>query len=121
MKKILIIDDEPSIVEIISQYAHRLGYPSDSADDGKRAVNLVARNAYWAVFCDLKLPGMDGMEIFEKIKGLSSEFQDRLVLLTGTLLDEAIEDRVNKDHVIVLRKPFNFNGIKEIFNRLESR
>jgi len=119
MKRILIIDDEPNLTEIINAFAGRLGYVSDTAHSGETAMELLTKHDYWAVLCDLKMPGLNGLEIFDKIKAMNSETAKRFVLLTGALIDDKTEDAVTKNHIIIFRKPFNFQGIKDTFALLE--
>jgi len=119
-KHVLLIDDEPNLNEILGQYLHRLGYTSDATTSGDLAVDLLKKNDYWAVFCDLKMPGINGLDLFDKIQCLSEKAL-RFVLLTGAILDSAIEDKVSKQHIVVCRKPFNFENIKQTLRSLESR
>jgi CheY-like chemotaxis protein len=120
MKKILIVDDEPNIAEIIRLFARRLGYSSDAADSGRSAMEKVGSNQYWAVFCDLQMPGLNGMEIYNRVKGLNSDLSDKFVLLTGSMLDQHTEAAIKKNNIRVLRKPFYFEGIKKIISELET-
>ena len=119
LKKLLLIDDEPSLTEILSQFLLRLGYSSDTAPSGNAAVELAAKNQYWAVFCDLKMPGMNGLELFEKIRDLRSDQTRRFVLFTGSILDAESESLVARNRIMVCRKPFNFESIKETLRSLE--
>ena len=121
MKRILIIDDEPNLTEIINAFACRLGYVADTSHSGEEAIELLTKNDYWAVLCDLKMPGLNGLEIFDKIKEVNSETAKRFVLLTGALLDDKTEEAAAKNRIITFRKPFNFQGIKDTFALLEQR
>ncbi|HAM52144.1 MAG TPA: hypothetical protein DCP92_16185 [Nitrospiraceae bacterium] len=119
MKKIFIIDDEPDITEIMSLFADQLGYTADVSPSGDDAVGKILLNDYWAVFCDLKMPGLSGLEIFEHVHPLKPEFWKRFILVTGAILDRETEETVKKKDIMVLRKPFNFETIKALFLQLE--
>jgi CheY-like chemotaxis protein len=119
MKRILIIDDEPTITEIIQRYAARLGYESDIANSGDEAVQLLVRNKYWAVFCDLLMPGMSGLEFFDEVRRLGNGLADRFVLLTGTVLDDHINTAVEYHCIRLFHKPFNFEAISKTIAALE--
>lgn len=121
MKKVLIIDDEPTITEVIEQYAQKLGYASDSVFAGSDAMKKLSDHTYWAVFCDLGLPGQDGLEIFQEIKRNAIDAHHRFVLLTGTIPNTETEELVEQERLIVLRKPFNFRNITQVFGLLEAR
>jgi CheY-like chemotaxis protein len=120
MKKVLIVDDEPNITEIIHFFASRLGYSTDAAHSGKSAMEKVGSNQYWAVFCDLRMPGLNGMEIYDRVRGLNSILSNKFVLLTGTILDQDMEETVTEKKIRVLQKPFCFEGIKSLFSELEA-
>jgi CheY-like chemotaxis protein len=120
LKKILIIDDEPSITEIVGQFSCRLGYSPDFAHSGAEAIEKLKRDCYWAVFCDLLMPGLGGLDVYEKLREFSSRSSRRFVLLTGTVLDEAEHNAVTCNDIIVLHKPFNFEGISRTLLLLEN-
>jgi CheY-like chemotaxis protein len=119
VKTILIIDDEPSIAEIINFYAMEMGYSSDAAHTGNTAIEKIEKNGYWAVLCDYHMPGLNGMEIYDKVKALNSHLSRKFVLLTGTMFDQDIEETVAEERIKVLHKPFHFEGIKRILSELE--
>ena len=120
MKKILIIDDEPSITEIIALYAERLGYASDKAASGDEAVELLQHNNYWAVFCDYLMPGLGGLEIYAKLCDMHNGQYRNFVLLTGTVLDDHVLSVTDRQKIVVFHKPFNFEGIKSTISQLEA-
>ncbi|MGD1075160.1 MAG: response regulator [Thermodesulfovibrionales bacterium] len=119
MKKIFIVDDEPDITEVMTLFADQLGYTTDSSHSGDDAVGKIQRNDYWAVFCDLKMPGLSGLEIFEQVHRLKPELKKRFILVTGAILDKEAEEAVREKEIMVFRKPFNFEAIKALFSRLE--
>jgi DNA-binding response OmpR family regulator len=119
MKRILIIDDEPDITEIITLFADQLGYSADTCHSGDDAIKKFGDTDYWAILCDLKMPGLSGLEIYEKAQELSQELGKRFILVTGALLDKTAEDTVREKNIMCFRKPFNFETIKKLFLRLE--
>jgi len=120
MKKILIVDDEPSIIDILRLFAAQLGYEADAAQSGKAAIEKVSGNQYWAVFCDLQMPGLNGMDIYDQVKELNIALSGKFILLTGSMLDHPTEAKVVAQNIKVLRKPFYFEGVKKIFSDLEA-
>jgi len=119
MKKVLIIDDEPNITEVIDLFAQQIGYMSDAAHSGKSAMERIINNRYWAIFCDLQMPGLNGMEIYDKVKELNTDLSDKFILLTGSVLDQHMEAKVAEQKIRVLQKPFYFESIKKVFFELE--
>ena len=68
--KILIVDDEVKIREVVSEYAKASGYECDQACNGKDAVDMVSRNDYDCVILDIMMPELDGFSACKKIKSI---------------------------------------------------
>ena len=68
MKKLLIVDDEQSIREVVKEYAQLNGYEIDEAADGLQAINMVQDNDYDCVILDVMMPKLDGFSACKQIK-----------------------------------------------------
>ena len=68
MSRILIVDDEIRIREVVKEYASLYGYECDEANDGEEAVNKVKNNDYAVVILDIMMPKLDGFTACKKIK-----------------------------------------------------
>ena len=68
--KILIVDDETKIREVVSEYATASGYECDQACNGRDAVDMVSRNNYDCVILDIMMPELDGFSACKKIKAI---------------------------------------------------
>lgn len=78
--KILIVDDEPSIVEVVTLYLRRAGYDVASANDGTTALRLLTVERPDLVILDLMLPGVDGLEITRRLR---AEGDTPIIMLTA--------------------------------------
>ena len=67
--KILIIDDERSIRNTLKEILEFEGHTVSLAEDGKQGVDAALSESFDAVFCDIKMPGMDGLEVLETLSG----------------------------------------------------
>ncbi|MXM64929.1 response regulator [Streptomyces sp. HUCO-GS316] len=67
--RVLVVDDDPTVAEVVAGYLDRAGYTVDRADDGPTALTRAA--AHWPdlVVLDLMLPGMDGLEVCRRMRG----------------------------------------------------
>lgn len=70
--KILIVDDEIKIREVVSEYAKESGYECDQASNGKDAIDMVAANNYDCVILDIMMPELDGFSACKKIKAIKN-------------------------------------------------
>lgn len=78
--KILVVDDEPSIVEVVSLYLSRAGFQVTVAHDGQMALREMSRELPDLVVLDLMLPGVDGMEITRRLR---AEGDTPIIMLTA--------------------------------------
>ncbi|MFD2617676.1 response regulator [Terrilactibacillus laevilacticus] len=65
---ILVVDDEDRIRKLLKMYLEREGFEIDEAADGEEALNLATEKDYDVILLDLMLPGMDGIEVCEKLR-----------------------------------------------------
>ena len=70
--KILIVDDEIKIREVVSEYAKASGYECDQASNGNDAIDMVAANNYDCVILDIMMPELDGFSACKKIKAIKN-------------------------------------------------
>jgi DNA-binding response OmpR family regulator len=75
---VLVVDDEPTIGEVVSAYLRRAGYDTRVASDGHAALEAVAERAPDLIVLDIMLPGVDGLEVMRRVRGNSA-----VILLTA--------------------------------------
>jgi two-component system, OmpR family, response regulator ResD len=101
---VLVVDDEPTITEVVARYLQRAGYETRVAADGLEALRVAREERPDLVVLDLMLPGMDGLEVMRRLReddGIS------VILLTakGEATDRVIGLRLGADDYVV--KPFS--------------
>ncbi|HXO06706.1 MAG TPA: response regulator transcription factor [Solirubrobacteraceae bacterium] len=105
-RSVLVVDDEPTIAEVVSRYLERAGYRTQVAADGVEALAAVASDRPDLVVLDLMLPGIDGLEVMRRMREQGS---DRIatILLTakGEESDRVVGLRLGADDYVV--KPFS--------------
>ncbi len=100
---ILVVDDEPTIGEVVSAYLQRAGYETRVALDGPSALEAVADRSPDLIVLDLMLPGIDGLEVMRRVRDRTGA----VILLTakGDESDRVIGLRLGADDYVV--KPFS--------------
>ena len=105
---VLVVDDEPTIAEIVARYLDRAGYRTRVARDGREAIELAESERPDLVVLDLMLPWMDGLEVMRRLRERERD-RDRIavILLTakGDESDRVIGLRLGADDYVV--KPFS--------------
>ncbi len=106
---VLVVDDEPTIAEVVSRYLQRAGYRTRIAGDGRAALEAAASQRPDLVVLDLMLPGVDGLEVMRRLRDGREAERDRIavILLTakGEESDRVIGLRLGADDYVV--KPFS--------------
>ena len=103
---ILVVDDEPTIGEVVSRYLQRAGYETRIAVDGPSALAKVEAESPDLVVLDLMLPGIEGLEVMRRIRDRDRE-HTAIILLTakGEETDRIVGLRLGADDYVV--KPFS--------------
>jgi len=114
--KILIVDDNKAILDVLTQVLVRLDYEVVRADNGDQGLDLFLRGPYDTVLTDYDMPGMDGITLAHHIKEISP--QTMVVLMTGHDRAELMEQIEDGKVDLVLCKPFD---MLEIMFNLQPR
>lgn len=88
--KILIIEDDKNLCQILQELLEKNGIKTDIAYDGKEGISLINKNPYAVVVLDLMIPNMSGMAIMEFIK--EAYPNTKVIITTGAVYDEMPED-----------------------------
>ena len=107
--KILIVDDERSIRNSLKEILSDEGYDVDVAEDGATALAMVDKERYNVIFCDIKMPGMDGTEVLHKM--VAEGIDSAIVMISGHGdIDTAVEC-IKKGAFDFIQKPLDLNRI----------
>jgi DNA-binding response OmpR family regulator len=105
-RRVLVVDDEPTIAEVVARYLERAGYSATTAGDGVEALRLAAEHEPDLVVLDLMLPQLDGLEVLQRLHA-DGERRTPVIVLTakGEHDDKLTGLRRGADDYIV--KPFS--------------
>lgn len=115
MTKILIVDDEAKIREMIAKYARHEGFESEQASDGMEAVELCETNDYDLVVMDIMMPNLDGFSAVKEIKKFKPQMPFIMLSALGEEYDRIHGFDVGVDDYVV--KPFSS---KELMMRIHA-
>lgn len=102
---ILLVDDEPSIVQLARLYLERDGFRIESAADGEAALDQIARNHPALVVLDVMLPKLDGFEVCRRLRALQSSPAVLMLTARDEDIDKILGLELGADDY--LTKPFN--------------
>ena len=107
--KILIVDDERAIRNSLKEILTDEGYEVETAEDGTQAVEMADKEKYNVIFCDIKMPGMDGTEVLDKL--IVDGVDSAIVMISGHGdIDTAVEC-IKKGAFDFIQKPLDLNRI----------
>lgn len=109
MPKILVIDDERSIRNTLKDILEYEKYEVDLAEDGAKGLEMIKRTAYDIVLCDIKMPGLDGIDVLEQMVVISPDMPVIMISGHGNI-DTAVES-IKKGAYDFIEKPVDLNRL----------
>jgi excisionase family DNA binding protein len=103
-KRVLVVDDEASIRELLSKTLALAEYDVDTADDGVAALDRMRSLAYDLLIADLKMPGMDGLTLIRQARQIKANLP--IIIITGYSSESSAIEAVNLGVDGYLTKPF---------------
>ena len=120
MEKILVVDDERGLREVLSIMLKRAGYAVIEATDGEEAIGHITKEIFDLVITDLRMPKADGMEVLKAVKSSSPETV--VLVITAFATADSAVDAMKQGAYDYLTKPFQVDEVQLIIrNALEKR
>ena len=109
MSKILIVDDEAAIRSALKEVLEYEGFTISEAADGESALKMVLKESFDLIFCDIKMPKLDGLDFLSELK--KEEIQVPVVMITGHgTIDTAVE-AIKRGAYDFIQKPLDLNRV----------
>ena len=105
MLRVLVVDDEPAIVEGLEAFLTRIGYAVRTACDGTTALQAVQAERPDVVLLDLRMPGTSGLEVLRCIREIDQDL--KVILLSGFLDEETRQLALDLGAPLCLPKPMD--------------
>lgn len=109
MSKILIIDDEQAIRKALREILEYESFTITEAEDGPTALKILEKETFDVIFCDIKMPRMDGMEALSKLK--EKGIETPVIMITGHGNVETAVEALKKGAYDFIQKPLDLNRI----------
>jgi DNA-binding response OmpR family regulator len=118
-KPILIVDDEKNICLTLSRALEVLGIETASALNGEEALAQLKEREFGLILLDLKMPGMDGMEVLRLVREIRPDI--RIIIITAYGTVESAVEAMKLGAVDFIQKPFSPEEIRELVSRVMDR
>ena len=114
--RILIVDDDPIVREVLERIIAAAGHKVDAAKDGEEGLRKAGENGYEIIFTDLKMPRVDGMDFLRQVKKTSPRVS--VVMITGFPTVETAVAAMKEGADDFITKPFNTDSVHSTIDRL---
>jgi two-component system alkaline phosphatase synthesis response regulator PhoP len=115
-KKVLIVDDEENVLELLYINIIRRGYKVETARDGEEALEKMKHFTPDIVLLDIKLPGIDGWEVCRKIKSDPKTEKTGIIILSALTQKEDLENANKCGATVFMPKPFDVAALLAAIN-----
>ena len=102
----LVADDEGPLRKLLQRLLTRRGFAVDTAEDGLQASGMIERTRYDVILCDVQMPRMTGMQLYESIRRRQPHLAAAFVLISGDILNGPLQTFVETHQIPLLSKPF---------------
>ena len=110
-EKILIVDDQYGIRILLNEVFQKEGYKTFQAANGVQAIDIVKKHSPDIVLLDMKIPGMDGIEILKRLKVIDEDIQVIIMTAYGEL--DMIQEAKDLGAITHFAKPFDIDEIRD--------
>jgi signal transduction histidine kinase/ActR/RegA family two-component response regulator len=117
-KRVLVVDDEDTILQMIREALAINGYKVDVARDGETALRLLGQFHYDLALCDWKMPGLNGQQVYERLHERDPEMSQRLIFITGDVVNEKTQEFLQARNKVCLSKPFTLGDFRSAINQV---
>jgi two-component system NtrC family sensor kinase len=115
--RILVVEDEPTVLQLIADVLREEGYRVDTVVDSRQGLELARANHYDLLICDLRMPHLDGRGFYGELAREENPLRHRLLFVTGDTLAAKTVDFLRSCGLPYLAKPFLVDELKEVVAR----
>jgi DNA-binding NtrC family response regulator len=117
--RILVLDDEPIVCKRLKPALEKQGYEVDAFTQSSEAMEQIKRVDYDIIITDLKMKGVDGMQLLTEAKNRSPKTE--VIVITGFATMETAKESFHKGVFDFIAKPFKLSEIQEVVSRAEDK
>ena len=112
-ERILVVEDEPTVADLIADVMAGEGYRVDKVLDSREALGRLEKKRYGLVICDLKMPHLNGPSLYRALMRRGTPLQQKLLFVTGDTMSPRTLDFLKSSGLPYLAKPFLVDELRE--------
>ncbi len=117
-KTILLVDDEDILLEMVRDSLKQHGYEVRTANNGEAALRELHQHKIDVICCDIKMPGLNGRQIYDWTRATRPEFSRRIVFMTGDVINESLLLFLEQEQLTCLNKPFAMTDLRKAIKKI---
>ena len=117
-----MVDDEPHIRDLLRRYLISERYTVDLASGGREAWRKLTNMEYSCIILDLRMPGMSGLELYQRMRRTSQTLANKVVFISGDTVSPDTRDFISQTGNPLITKPFSLGElmrtVRDLWDRL---
>jgi CheY-like chemotaxis protein len=114
----LVVDDEPGVRGLLKKILEKEGHLVDEVIDGRTALEHISSRRYGLILLDVRMPGMNGIEVYQHAIGIAQSIAARVIFLTGDVMDAETQNFLKRTDVPTIAKPFQTGDLIETIEKV---
>ncbi len=116
--KILVVDDEPSILDFLNCLLTDQGYKVETVGRAENALKKLESGKYDLILLDIKLPGMNGIELYRRIEEVAPALANKVMFITGDVMETTTKEFLDRTGAAYIPKPIDIERLKKESNHI---
>jgi PAS domain S-box-containing protein len=116
--RVLVVDDEKALAEMLGELLKILGHEPSLCHSAIHALELLGKSNFDLIISDFRMPGLNGQQFFEQIRQKHPALADRIIFVTGDVVNQETQSFLRVTGVPNLGKPFNLSSVKSVVAEL---
>lgn len=117
--KICVVDDDKALCDSLKEILAANGYDVDTAYSGNEVVEKIKNEVFKILILDIRLPDINGVEVYERIKKLNSNVG--VIFISGYATDENVNEIIQKNNYTYLQKPFEPDNLIKMIENIKEK
>ena len=117
-RTVLVVEDEPTVAQLIADVLHDEGFRVDTALNGREARRRAAAEEFDLIICDMRMPDFDGAHFYQALERAKSPLRQKFLFVTGDVLAEHTRKFLEQSRIPYVAKPFRVEELTEKVNQV---
>lgn len=117
-KRGLLIDDDVQLMNLLSRFFETAGCETETVSDGKLALDKLGTSSYDFIFCDIKMPTMNGITLYQQLKEKGFSHLEKIIFVTGDVIGYDVKEFLGSVRNPILAKPFDLEEVKRTLQQM---